>query len=122
MPAGHREAPAIFYYDSLYYLITSGCTGWRPNAADIAVADNIFGPWKQLGSPCIGENAEITFEAQSTFVLPIHNRNNAFIFMADRWKPRNPIDGRYIWLPIHFEDGSPIIKWYDQWDLSVFYN
>ena len=23
--------------------------------------------------------------------------------MGDRWTPQNAIDGRYIWLPIHFE-------------------
>ncbi len=41
-----------------------------------------------------------------------------FIFMADRWNPGNPIDGRYIWLPLIMEDGRPIIQWHDKWDLS----
>ena len=44
----------------------------------------------------------------------------AFIFMADRWRPANAIDGRYIWLPIQFKNGQPVIEWQDRWDLSVF--
>ncbi|MFA9390802.1 MAG: glycoside hydrolase family 43 protein [Prolixibacteraceae bacterium] len=119
-PAGHNEAPALFKHKDNYYMITSGCTGWDPNAARLAMAPSIWGPWKALGNPCIGEGAELTFHAQSTFVLPVSGHADAFIFMADRWRPKNPIDGRYIWLPISFENENPRIKWYDEWDLSVF--
>ena len=44
----------------------------------------------------------------------------AFIFMADRWQPRNAIDGRHLWLPIQFKDGLPFVEWLDFWDLSFF--
>ena len=27
-----------------------------------------------------------------------------------------------VWLPISMRSGYPIVKWYDQWDLSVFDN
>lgn len=121
-PAGHREAPAIFKRKGKYYLITSGCTGWDPNAASIAVADSIWGNWTFMGNPCRGENADLTFYSQSTFVLPVNGSADGYIFMADRWKPRNPIDGRYVWLPISFENDQPIIQWADNWDLSVFKN
>ena len=40
--------------------------------------------------------------------------------MADRWAPKNAIDGRYVWLPIQWEDGNPVLKWMDHWALSVF--
>src|SRR5207249_4838399 len=49
-----REAPAPFKHERKYYVITSACTGWTPNAADLAVADNPLGPWQQLGNPCQG--------------------------------------------------------------------
>ena len=33
---GHsREAPAIFKHAGLYFLFTSGCTGWEPNRAEV---------------------------------------------------------------------------------------
>jgi hypothetical protein len=126
MPGGHNEAPAVCKYRGKYYMITSGCTGWRPNAARSMVADNILGPWKSLDNPCRGVNShnelgpELTFGGQSTYILPVQGKEDAFIAMFDIWTPRNPIDGRYIWLPVQFEDGKIIVEWKDKWDLSVF--
>ncbi len=120
-PDRYMEAPTIFRTsDGKYYFIGSDCTGWAPNAARSAVAENVFGPWTELGNPCIGEDADLTFHSQSTYVLPVPGKENAFIFMADRWEPENAIDGRYVWLPIQFEQGRPTIRWYDEWDLSIF--
>lgn len=120
-PNRYMEAPAIFKTsDGKYYFIGSDCTGWAPNAARSAVADDILGPWTELGNPCVGEGAELTFESQSTYVLPVQGKKDAFIYMGDRWRPENAIDGRYVWLPIKIEDGKPVIRWYDAWDLSVF--
>jgi hypothetical protein len=84
------------------------------------VADEIFGPWTELGNPCLGEEADLTFHSQSTYVLPVQGIKDAFIYMGDRWQPENAIDGRYVWLPIQFEDDRPVIRWYDEWNLSVF--
>lgn len=38
-----REAPAVFKHKGKYYMLSSGCTGWDPNVAEIAVADSIMG-------------------------------------------------------------------------------
>ena len=114
------EAPAIFKKDGLYYFMGSGCTGWSPNAARSAVAPSIWGPWTELGNPCIGENSDKTFYSQSTYILPVQGKKDAFIYMGDRWTPKDPIDGRYIWLPIQFEDNKFKIKWMDEWDLDFF--
>lgn len=119
-PAGHNEAPAMFKKDGVYYLMASGCTGWEPNAARMFRAESIWGPWEELGNPCIGVDSELTFHSQSTFILPVKGKTNAFIYMGDRWTPKNPIDGRYIWLPVKFENEKPVIQWMDQWDLSEF--
>ena len=120
-PAGWNEAPALFKKDGRYYMITSGCTGWRPNPARLLTADNIWGPWtRHPDNPAIGDDSETTFHSQSTYILPVQGRENTFIFMADRWKPQNAIDGRYVWLPIEFKNGLPVLKWVDEWDLSVY--
>lgn len=119
-PAGHNEAPAIFKKDGKYYMITSGCTGWEPNSARLFVADSILGNWKRFPNPCVGKGADLTFQSQSTFILPVHGKKNQFIFMADRWKPGNPIDGRYVWLPITFEGDKPVLKWLDKWSLDEY--
>lgn len=119
-PAGHNEAPAIFKDNNIYYMITSGCTGWDPNEARSFKATSIWGPWEPLGNPSIGKDAELTFHSQSTYILPVEGKEHAFIFMADRWTPRNPIDGTYVWLPIEINNGKPVLKWYDEWDLNFF--
>jgi Glycosyl hydrolases family 43 len=113
----HREGPAPFKWNGRYYLITSACTGWKPNAANYSVADNILGPWKTFGNPCTGTNAGTTFGAQSTFVLPVPGNPNSFIFMADRWNPQNLPDSRYIWLPFKIGSGGTFsIPWRDHWN------
>lgn len=112
--AGQNEAPAIFRKDGKYYMITSGCTGWSPNAARLLTADHIFGPWSRHENPCRGRGAALTFSAQSTYILPVGNH---FIFMADRWNPGNPIDGRYVWLPIEWENDLPVIRFVHHWKL-----
>jgi Glycosyl hydrolases family 43 len=116
------EAPAIFKYQGKYYYFGSHCSGWSPNAAMSAVADSMLGKWTDLGNPChdTPDHNRTTFGSQSTYVLPVAGKKDAFIFMADRWRPNNAIDGRYIWLPIQFENGKPVLKWMPEWNLSVF--
>ncbi|GHE30276.1 beta-glucanase [Sphingobacterium griseoflavum] len=116
----HREAPALFKHAGKYYLFTSGCTGWAPNRAELHVADKLFGPWTSLGDPMQGPQAQLTFDGQSTYVLPVAGKKDAFIFMADRWKPNQLLDSRYIWLPVDLQDGKVSVSWKDTWDLSVF--
>ena len=121
-PSGLNEAPAIFKKaDGTYWMITSGCTGWAPNKARMFSAPSIWGPWTQHPNPCVGPNADLTFGGQSTFVLPIPGKQDAFLFMADIWRPEHPSDARYIWLPIQFKtDGTPFIEWIDNWTLDFF--
>jgi len=117
-PDRFMEAPAIFKKDGKYYLMASGCTGWAPNEARSAVAESIWGPWTELGNPCIGIDADLTFHSQSTYILPIQGKKGQFIYMGDRWIPSDAIDGRYIWLPIKFEGDKFTIEWKDSWTLN----
>ena len=110
-----REAPAVFKHEGKYYLISSGCTGWDPNQAEIAVADSIMGPWKVLGNPCTGPDADKTFYAQSTYVLPVAGKKDAYIALFDRWNKKDLADSRYVWLPVVFKDGKITIPWQEQW-------
>lgn len=119
-PDDYNEAPAVVKHSGKYYMISSGCSGWDPNAARSAVADSMMGPWKALGNPCRGveEENKTTFRSQSTFLLPVQGTDGGVIFMADRWNPGNAIDGRYVWLPLEFSDGKPTISWKDSWSVS----
>jgi beta-galactosidase len=112
-----REAPALFKRDGRYYLITSSCTGWDPNEAEYAVAESPLGPWTVAGNPCIGKDADLTFGAQSTFVIQVQHRPEMFIFMADQWNKHDLRDSRYVWLPISFREDRLEIEWRDSWGI-----
>ena len=104
-----REGPALFQAEGKYWLISSDCTGWSPNPASYAVADHPLGPWTEYSNPCTGPGADTTFGAQSTFVLPLAGQKNHFIFMADRWNKLDLENSTYLWLPLTFTNGKPVI-------------
>lgn len=111
----YREAPAVFKHHGRYYMLTSGCSGWDPNEADVAVADYMLGEWRSLGNPCVGEGADKTFGGQSTYVMPIVGDEDKLIAMFDKWKKTDLPDSRYIWLPMTFDGEKPVISWYKAW-------
>ncbi|MCI8859784.1 MAG: family 43 glycosylhydrolase [Lachnospiraceae bacterium] len=130
-----REAPAIFKDQGSYYLISSGCTGWRPNAMGYSVTKNIQlglseqgenGPFQMdnLKNPCIGPEADISFGGQSTYVLPVQGKKGSFVYMGDKWNANNLKDSRYQWLPIQVdsENQDLMISWSDSWKLDDFTN
>ncbi|XP_057787546.1 uncharacterized protein LOC131004802 [Salvia miltiorrhiza] len=106
----HREAPAVFKHGGVYYMVTSGCSGWLPNEALVHEAESMLGPWETIGNPCVGANKAYraaTFFSQGSFVLPMPRGDSdgeggrgLFIFMADRWNPADLRDSRYLWLPL----------------------
>ena len=117
-----REAPAVFKHDGKYYMLSSGCTGWDPNKAELAVADSIMGQWRVIGDPCTGTDADKTFYAQSTYVQPVHGKKGLYVAMFDRWNKKDLEDSRYVWLPMSFKDGKITIPWRESWTMEEFEN
>lgn len=115
-----REAPAVFKYDGKYYMLSSGCTGWDPNQAELAVADSIMGEWTVLGNPCTGVDADKTFYGQSTYVIPVNAKKGQFIACFDMWKKKDLADSRYIWLPLKIDKSTDkmSIPWMPSWTLK----
>ncbi len=114
-PGAFREAPAVFKRADRYYLLSSGCTAWDPNQAEYAVADSMLGVWTVMGNPCSGPDAGISFYGQSTHVLKVAGRDDAYIAMFDRWNKTDLDDSRYIWLPVAFRGDSIDIAWRESW-------
>ncbi len=123
----HTEAPAMVRAPSgVHYMLGSGSSGWKPNAARSFSAPAVSGPFTDLGNPCVGVNPrnglgpEKTFGGQISCIIPVEDRPGAFIAMFDIWKPEMPAEGLYVWLPLKFKNGRPVVGWRSEWDLSLF--
>ncbi|MEV0387436.1 RICIN domain-containing protein [Nonomuraea sp. NPDC050643] len=102
----HREAPAMFKRNGVYFLLTSGATGWQPNQAKYATATSITGAWSAWQN--VGDG--LTFGSQSAFVLPVQGTSGtSYLYLGDRWAGAwgGPVnDSRYVWLPVQFPSGT----------------
>ena len=109
-----REAPAVCFHDGMYYMITSGCTGWNANAALFATSPYLLGKWKLIDNPCVGPNARQTFFGQSSYIFEADGR---FFLMLAHWQTENMQKSGYSILPITFEaDGAMTVTWQDEWN------
>ena len=103
-----REAPALFYKDNKYYMITSGCTGWDYNSALYAESPYLMGKWKLIDNPCEGEGYRDTFKGQSTYIFEV---NGNFYLLLDHWIPDNLQMSGYSILPITIQNSRLTVKW-----------
>ncbi|MBW8736709.1 MAG: RICIN domain-containing protein [Streptomyces turgidiscabies] len=99
---GHREAPALFKRDGVYFMLTSAATGWNPNQQQYATATSVTGPWTEMKN--VGDST--TFGSQTAYVLPIQGSSGtSYLYMGDRWGNAfggTVNDSRYVWLPLNF--------------------
>ncbi len=110
-----REAPALFYYEGMYYMISSGCTSWDPNQALFARCEHLLGRWKLIDNPCRGKDSDKTFYGQSTYVFEVDGK---FYLMLDHWIPSNLQKSGYSILPIEIttNDQCITVPWVEEWN------
>ncbi len=103
-----REGPALFKRNGVYFLVTSGRSGWKPNQQKYVTARNLTGPWSELknvGGPK-------AYDGQTTFVQPVSgSQTTSYLWMSDVW--RQPTGGTYTdsdykWLPLSFPDDTTL--------------
>ena len=126
------EAAALFGVGDIYYGLFSGCTGWDPNPgrymwtydlmnetwqapADFRASDGSTGI-----NYCIDSGKLTSYQSQSNFVFPVPGKDKCFIYMGDRWNSSNVQSSKHVWLPLSVRSGYPTVRWYDEWNLSVF--
>lgn len=105
-PGEEREAPVLFRRNGKTYCITSACTGWRPNQAKWAVAEDIeskFSPLSNFGD-------KTTFDTQPAFVF---SQDEKYIYLADRWGGAGEkyYSSAYVTLEILFDRETPFIEY-----------
>ncbi|GGX51915.1 RICIN domain-containing protein [Streptomyces fructofermentans] len=112
---GHREAPALFKRNGVYFMLTSGATGWSPNQQRYATATSLAGPWTAMAD--VGDAT--AYGSQTAYVLPVQGSSGtSYLYMGDRWG--NSIggtvnDSRYVWLPLAFPTSTTMsMSWYPE--------
>ena len=111
-----REAPAIVHIGDTYYMISSACTGWEPNQAKIAMTQYIDKDWSPLEN--IGDR--IAFDTQASSILTIKGtEGTAYIYVGDRWMDPDLPRSKIIMLPIFFENGKMVLRYYDSWQIDL---
>ncbi len=114
------EAASIFKIKDTYFGLFSGCTGWNPNPGHSAHSTDILGKWYPGYNFAVDVQKETTYKSQSCFVFKVAGKENAYVYMGDRWNSSNVEKSHNVWLPISMRSGYPTVKWYDEWNLSVF--
>ena len=64
----------------------------------------------------------LTYNSQSTFVLPIANGcNTTFIYKGDRWAyPHQASAATYVWMPLQIKgDSLSIPVFYQAWNIRI---
>ena len=126
----NREAPAMFKRNGVYYLMTSGVTGWPPNLNKYSTSTSVLGTWSSPISPFqVSElqNVNTSYSSQTTDVLTISGRTDAYVYIGDRNDNSSYIGGslynsRHIWLPMIFDGaGNMSISWYPNWNLNTYF-
>ncbi|MBD0838477.1 MULTISPECIES: RICIN domain-containing protein [unclassified Streptomyces] len=99
---GHREAPALFKRGGVYFMLTSGSTGWNPNQQRYATAGSLSGPWTAMTN--VGDST--AYGSQTAYVLPVQGTSTtSYLYLGDRWGNSfggTVNDSRYVWLPLAF--------------------
>ncbi|MDT0322444.1 RICIN domain-containing protein [Streptomyces millisiae] len=107
-PGGHREAPALFKRDGVYFMLTSGATGWSPNQQQYATSTSLAGGWSAMRN--VGDAT--AFGSQTAYVLQVQGTaGTSYLYMGDRWGNSfggRVNDSRYVWLPLTFPDSRSL--------------
>ncbi len=111
----YMEAFSFVEHAGKYWMLASGCTGWKPNQARSAVADHFMGPWQELANPCVGDGADLTFGGQSAYIIPAGRINRGPVAMFDIWRPDDLKTSGYVWLPITWKGGQMVIRHQPRW-------
>lgn len=107
-PGDHREAPALFKRNGVYFMLTSGATGWKPNQQKYSSSTSLTGSWSSWQN--VGDST--AFGTQTAFVLPVSGtKETTYLYLGDRWGPgfdATYADSQYVWLPLRFPSATTL--------------
>jgi len=129
LPTVKREAMWVFKKGSNYYMTASHAAGWNPSDCYYRTASSLSGPWSEeheIGmDPEPRNNRERSHGSQCRWIMDVGGGN--WMFAGDRY-PYKPDEssstydmskGNYVFLPVHFSGGRPIVTWRSSWTVTV---
>ena len=117
-PDQRREAPAIVKKDGIYYLLTSGQSGWAPNQGRYSTATSMAGPWTSTPLPTFGDNW--SFYTQPAFIMTVPGtQTTTYMYVGDRWHPTRLGASEYVWLPLELNNGAVSMEYVPEFKFDV---
>ena len=113
LPEQTREGGAVCLHEGMYYLVSSGCTGWKPNPTLYATTRHLTTPMVLVDNPCEGPGYRSTFDGQSTCLF---EADGTVYLMLDHWKKEDLRRSGYSILPVEFEEGRMTVRWRDEFN------
>lgn len=115
-----RESPCLFKRNGVYFIVSSGTTGWAPNQAKYGYSANLASGWSSL----LNLADSTTYQSQSAYVLTIPGTENTqYLYMGDRWARAwgdYTDNSRYVWLPLQFPTSTSLaMDYYDALDIDA---
>lgn len=112
-PGQKREAPALVKKDGVYYMMTSGCTGWSPNQAKYAYSTSLASGWSSLTNVADGS----TYSSQPTYIITVEGtQETSYLYLGDRWAGHwgeKPNESGYVMLPLEISNNSMNMPWFN---------
>ncbi|MGJ6980282.1 FN3 associated domain-containing protein [Aestuariimicrobium soli] len=116
-----REAAAITQFDGVYYLFTSGQSGWYPNQLKYATTTDLADPSAWSANQNVGNNT--TFKSQPTSIMQVQRTEggSSLVYMGDRWVPSALGTSTYVWLPLQIDPATRAVTldYTDRWSLDT---
>jgi hypothetical protein len=115
-----REAPILFRRNGVYFMLTSGATGWLPNQQKYATATSLEGTWSALQN--LG-NAN-GYQTQGAHAIAVQGtQTTSYLYLADRWAGAwggRVNDSEYVWLPLTFPTSTTVsMSWYENVNIDA---
>lgn len=116
-----REAPHIFKRNGIYYYGTSRTAGIESSGTAYYTAKDLAGPWSQP-APLATPGSTNSWDSQVDMIVPIQGtQGTVYLYFGDRWIKNVPKgrNGDYLFLPMEFDGDTPILNYYQDWELDV---
>jgi hypothetical protein len=102
----------MFKRNGVYFLLTSGATGWSPNQQRYGTATSVTGTWSGLKD--LGDAT--SYRSQTAYVLPVQgSAGTDYLYLGDRWGNATGgtvNDSTYVWLPLEFPTSTTMTMEY----------